>query len=402
MPYRYLAAAADGRLVQGTVEAPREQEAQAALAQAGYTVVSLRRVLALPRWDQVFPSLLGVKPGDLVAFCRHLALLLEAGTPLLHALHLLHDHSRKASLRAALAGVAAAVEQGNTLAHALESEAPAFPHLLVRLVQVGERTGDLEGVLRQLASYLEGEQRLAKKLGGALVYPAIVLALAAGVVGLMVTVVLPPLQGLFESFAVELPLTTRLALGTTGWLADNLAALGLAGVTAALVAGVYLRREDGRRRAQALLLRLPVLGSLVLDRHLGRSARMAALLLRAGVPIQEMLEQLAQASGNLVIRDALLAARRQVLGGARLGEGLAQGPLAAPLFLQLVQVGEETGTLDRTLEAAASFYEQLVEDRLGQMVSLLEPALTLLVGGVVAFLALSVVTPIVSITGAIQ
>lgn len=402
VPYRYLVATADNRMLDGVLDAGGEEEAAAALAGVGYTVLSLRWVAERPRLDRLFPTLFGVKAKDVVVLSRQLAILLKAGTPLTQALRLLQEQAPRASLRDVLGRVAHGVEQGNTLSHSLESEGRAFPALFVRLVHMGERSGNLVEVLRQAAAYMESEQRTGKKITGALIYPAIVMTLATGVVILMVTVVLPPLAGVFQSLKVELPLPTRIVLALSQFVAQHSLHLVLAAGLLGAAAALGSRSRAGRRRAHALLLRLPVAGQLIVQRSVGRSARMASLLLQAGVPVQEMLSMLAEASGNIVIREALLKARLAVLGGGRLGAGLANSPLATPLFLQMVRVGEETGALSQTLDSAATFYEQAVEERLAGLVTMLEPALTVGVGAVVGLLALSVVMPMVSLTAAIQ
>lgn len=402
MAYQYLAATADGRVVRGVLDTRLEEEAEEALSRAGYKVLSLRRATTRPPLYQMLPSLFGVRQQDVVTFARQLAVLLEAGTPLLRALQLLEEQGERASLKAVFRRIALEVEHGTTLSDALAGQGKAFPGIFIRLVQMGEQSGRLEEALRQVAGYLEAERRVAKKVSAAMVYPAIVLTLAAGVMALMVTVVIPPLSDLFKVFKTELPPTTRAVLAVSDFLRAYFVYVGLCGLGAVAAAIMGLRTAGGRHWADGMILKVPVLGRLALHRAVGRSARMASMLLQAGVPVQEVLQLLAESNGNSVVRDSILRTRSSVLNGSRLAAGLAQSALATPLFIQMVRVGEEAGTLGHTLESAAKFYEEAVEERIAALIGLLEPAMTLGVGAVVGFLAVSVVMPIFSLAGSIK
>jgi type IV pilus assembly protein PilC len=278
----------------------------------------------------------------------------------------------------------------------------AFPSLYARTMAVGERTGHMEDTLRQLATFLEKEQALSRKLRDAATYPAFVLGVAVFVVVIVVAVALPPIVDLFDSFHADLPVPTQILIGISKFASGYGSFLIFGAIVLLLVAIYYGSTPNGRRIRDRLVLRLPVIGKVVLQGQVARFTRTASVLIQAGLPLAEVMELILQTVDNTVVYAALDRVRLALLSG----QGLS-GPLAAerifPLMLsQMVMVGEETGTLEANLATLADFYEDETDRSVKNLASLMEPALTVFVGGIVGFIAVSIVMPMYSVLSSIK
>ncbi|HEY77392.1 MAG TPA: type II secretion system F family protein [Thermoflexia bacterium] len=402
MEYRYIAFDQEGQRVEGWIDVPDEAAAERILWERGLTVAQLVPARQELRLWRLFPTFFGVKRRDLIIFSRQLATLLTSGISILPALRLLAEQSTSKPLREILGEVAEAVERGQSFSAALAAHPYAFPPLYTRTLAIGERTGNLEEVLRRLATYLEQAQELSRKLREALAYPVFVLAVAIFVVVLMLTVALPPMVQLFENFGADLPWTTRALIAFTRWTT----AYGLYVLFGALALTIGLAwwgtRPSGRRVRDAVMLRLPLIGQVVLEGQIARFARTAATLIRAGLPLSEVMELAVSTAGNTVVAEALERVRIALLTGQGLSGPLAAEPLFPPLLAQMTRVGEESGTLEENLETVADFYEEGVDRKMRLLVSFVEPALTIFVGLIVGFIALSMVMPMYSVLSSIR
>jgi type IV pilus assembly protein PilC len=270
-----------------------------------------------------------------------------------------------------------------------------------RLIEVGERTGNLEMVLRQLAIYLEKEEQLSRKIKGAITYPAFVLVLAIGVVLLLMFVALPPLMDLFASFGAELPLPTRILMAITGFVTSNVIGL-LGGIGGAIVVGVlFIRTEAGHWFLDRLMLRIPLISQITIQGAVARMARSMSSLLKAGIPIPEILRMVIRTQSNRVIKAGLQRVEQELLQGHGLSEPLATEPLFPRMLVQIVRVGEETGSLEGNMETLAAFYEDEVDRVVKALTDAIQPALTLFIGGIVGFVAISVIMPMYTLIGTI-
>ncbi|MBU0704952.1 MAG: type II secretion system F family protein [Chloroflexi bacterium] len=402
MNYRYLAFDREGRRVEGRIEVPNEAAAEEALWGQGLTVAQLnpaRRRLAL---HTLLPTFFGVKRRDLIVFSQQLATLLTSGISILPALQMLAGQSARQALREVLREVITGLEQGQYLSAALSAHPLVFPDLYTRTVTVGERTGNLEDVLRQLATYMEKEQALARKLTGALAYPIFVLAVAVGVVVMMLTVAFPPMVDLFESFGAELPWPTRAVITASRFTTAYGVYVLIGGLILAGVSAWWGTQPAGRRMRDVALLRVPIVGLVILQGQLARFARTSSVLVRAGLPLSEVMELAVHTTRNVIVAAALERARVALLTGQGLSTPLAAERLFPPLLAQMVHVGEETGTLEENLATLASFYEEEVDRSTQLLASLVEPVLTIFIGGLVGFVAISMVMPMYSIMSEIK
>lgn len=395
MEYRYFGYTESRQIVRGKISAITEQAAAGTLAKLGYNVVSLKPVTPfLPDLGKLFQG--KVKPTEMVTFSRQLALLLESGVGIVQSLELLQNQTADKQLKKVLIEVVSDIRSGNTLASALAKHPQVFSKIYHKMVGVGEQTGGLEGVLRSLADYAEREAAAIKKLKQALTYPAIVFCLAIVVVIVLVTFVLPPIVGLFTSLGGELPITTRALLAFVNFTTEYGLYLLVGIVVLAIAAFIYSKSPTGQYHRDMLLLKLPLLGRINHMSELARSCRNLSLLFKAGLPLLEVLTLTAQASGNRVVSKALGDMEQDVLKGEGLSVPMGKNPVFLPLMVEMTRVGVETGKLDETLMTVAQNFEIEADSRTQTMLGMIEPVMTIAMGLVVGFLALSIFMPIYS------
>lgn len=402
MQYDYLAFDQNGQRMEGRLKVPSETVAEEVLWGQGLTVVQLAPVRSRPTLYTLFPSFFGVKRRDLIVFSQQLATLLGSGIDIIRALQLLEGQSSRRALRATLQEVIISLQQGQPLAAALKAHSHTFSPLYVSTMAVGERTGNAEEVLRQMADYLEKEEALARKLTGAMAYPAFVLLVAVGVVVLMLTVAIPPMVDLITSFGGELPLPTRILIALSDFMTTYGLYLLIGGLTLAGVTGWWSSQPAGRRVRDGIVLRIPMVGKISLQGQIARFSRTASVLMCAGLPLTEVMELVLQTIGNVLVAAALERAYAALLTGQGLSPPLVAERILPPLLAQMVHVGEETGTLEGNLATLASFYEEEVARNTETLTSLAEPALTIFIGTVVAFIAIAMVSPMYSLMGEIK
>lgn len=398
--FRYVAHAGQNRVVKGTVKAVSEVAAQNLLVEQGYTPVSLNPVPSVWSLEGAIPSMFGVKGEHVITFSRQLATLLESGVSLLPALQLLES---QASINQAFARIVRTMAQdlgmGKSFAQAISRHPAAFNDIYARTIAVGERTGNLETVLRQMADYIEKQGVIAKKISKAMAYPTILFFVAIVVSFILMTVALPPLTNMFTMMNVDLPLTTRILMAVSGFMSAYVVYM-LAGAVALTVGLVwYLRQPRGRQALDKFKLNVPVLGKPLMLGELARMCRTMQVLLGAGLILQEVMELLPQTTSNSIVQRTL----QQVKQGLVLGQGLTSpmsaDPFFPPLMLQMVRVGEESNTLGRSMSVLADFYESSADEKISTVTSMITPVSTLLMAGIAGFIALSVIMPMYSITG---
>ena len=398
MAYKYTVYAPDKRIVQGTVDATSESMAEATLYQAGYQrILSLKEVPPKLSLEKLIPTIFGIKARDMIDFSVQLATLIESGITLLTALRLLAGQAPKAALSKVITGLVIELQEGSSLSQALNKYPHTFPHTYCQMIQANEQAGNIESGLRQASDYMEKQAAMKQRVTRALAYPAFVLLMAIGVSALLITVALPPLVGLFTSLGVELPWTTRLLMAGAGFFtAYSLYLLGGLFAVIILTAG-YVRLPAGRLSMDRLMLKVPVIGPINIERNMYHFCQTASMLLKAGLRLPQIMDIVAQTVGNSIIRQALREVREKLIQGQGLSQPMADIELFPRLSVDMVVVGEKTGTIDSTLATLANFYEQRVARRIDTLTSMIEPSLTVAIGLVVLFIALSMITPLYSI-----
>ena len=398
MAYQFKAYTLDKRVVQGRIDAASESMAEEALYRAGYNrVLSLREIRPGLSLEQLIPTFFGVKAQDVIDLSRQLATLIESGVTILTALQLLEEQSFRAAFRKVIAGLIAELRGGSSLSQALSKYPQVFSYTYCQVVKASEQAGNLEVGLRQIAGYMEKQAATKKKIRSALAYPIMVLLMAIGVFALLITVALPPLVGLFTALGTELPWTTRLLIAISGFLINYKFYL-LVGVLIVVVSIIgYLRLPAGKLTMARLMLKLPLIGPINIQRNVGHFCRTASMLLKAGLLLPQTMNIVIQTVGNRIIRQVLREVREKLVQGQGLSQPMATIDLFPRLLVEMVSVGEKTGNLDSTLATLGDYYEQRVDQRVNSLISMIGPALTVGVGLVVAFIALSMITPLYSI-----
>jgi type IV pilus assembly protein PilC len=333
-----------------------------------------------------------VKQSELMNFSRQAAAFLRAGIPVLEALGVLAGETKHALLRKILSEAIASLRAGSTFADALDRHPGAFPSYYIPMVRSAELTGNLDGVLDQLAVYIERDLEARRKVKSALTYPSVVALMAVCSVVVLAAWVLPKFKTFFAGLDARLPFATRALLGITDLFAALWPVLA-GGAVLAVVAGVLsVRTARGRRIRDRMVLGAPALGDVVRFAIVERFCRVLAALVTAGVPLPDALAVASDGTGNTVFKRGLSEAREAMIRG----EGLARPIAATGLFPaganQMVRVGEVTGTLDQQLGFAASFYERELNYRLKKFTDLFEPAVIVFMGVIVGFVAIALVS----------
>jgi type IV pilus assembly protein PilC len=364
------------------------------LLDRGYRVVSVRPARNGWRWVyRELPTFFRVSTADLVLFSRQLSTFIKVGVPITDAIKLLQDASSSGAFRAALEDICEDLDAGEAFSTSIQHHPNVFKQLYVDMVRAAEYSGTLDRVLAQVASYLQRQDTAIKKLRSAMIYPAVILVLAVAVCTILIVFVLPNFVSIFHEFKAQLPLPTRilLAVGVFAqtWRIQIVVVLFL--VIVAIL--VFMRSRPGHIFWDYALLRLPVLGSIVTYGIIERFTRTLSTMLKAGIPISSTFDVAIAASGNIKFRRGLESVKQRMVTGDGFSVPLEATGLFAPMMIRMIRVGEETGTLDSSLEQIADFLSEEMDYKVRNMIALMEPALVIAVGGAVGFVAVSVILP---------
>ncbi len=356
----------------------------------------------VPGLGRIFAGLMGgrrqtIKPQDLVIFTRQLSVLLDAGLPLVRGLHTLEKQVRFETMSALIGEIAGMIESGKTFSDALAHYPSAFSKVYVNIIKAGETGGALDEVLKNLAEYLERNLRLTQRIRAALIYPALVLTISMCILGFIIAFVIPKFMTLFADSGIALPLITMFIMHISKFLLVRWYVI--VGIVAALIVGYRLLLQNIAFRffRDSLSLRLPVFGPLIQKIIASRFSRTLSTLLSGGVPILRALELTKEVSGNEVVSRAVAAVYESVREGGFISRVLEHSAVFPQLMINMIAVGEESGSLDKMLAKVADTYEEEVEITTGALTSLLEPMLVIGVGGIVGIIVLSMFLPLVTL-----
>jgi len=401
--FKYTAYDAAGRRVTQVVAAASVEDIRNHLWSQGLHIVDIsRHRLRIPPLHELFPTFIRVSRNEVILFTKQLATFVRVGVPILEGLAVLQAQSSSAALRIALEDVVGELRSGMSLSSAFRKHPKIFSPLYVDMVRSAEVSGNLDDVLRQLATYMNRDESALRKVRNAMMYPAIVLGLALAVIAVLIGFVLPAFARLFADFRATMPLPTRILLAIGVFCRDHSLALIATVLLVTLAVTLYSQTKRGRETWDVVALKIPHMGTIVQYAIVERYLRTLATLARAGVPVAQMIDTAAQALGNSVFEKALAEVRGAMLSGEGFSGPLSRCDLFPRLVIQMIKVGEETGSLDTNLEEAAEHYAEEVDYRLKQMITLLEPALVVVVGAMVGFIAISVIAPMYSLVHAIK
>jgi type IV pilus assembly protein PilC len=400
--YRYVAYDSAGRRLSRAVAAQSHEQVKRMLWDQGLHIVDIRTRQQMPTLEDLFPSFVRVRRSEVILFTRQLATFVRVGMPIVEGLTVLREQAGSNLMKRALAEMIMDLGTGAALSAAMARFPRIFPALYVDMIRSAEVSGNLDDVLRQLATYMARDESAKRKVRSAMIYPAIVVCLALVVIGVLIGFVLPAFANLFGEFRATMPLPTRILLAVGAFCREH--ALVLLAALAVLVGGggVYATSRSGRDFFDAVVLRLPMLGVIVRYAVIERYMRTLATLAKAGVPITKMLDTAITAVGNAEYRVGLASVREDMLSGEGFAGPLERTGLFPRLVIQMVRVGEETGSLDANLEQAAEHYAEEVDYRLKRMIAVIEPALVIAVGVMVGFIAVSVIAPMYALVHAIH
>ena len=381
------------------MEAHTEEQAANLLSVAGYQLINLRELAGSPYMDKWLLKLSPIKLTDIILFYKQMALLAESGLNIVTALELLENQAGNRIFKRVLGEIIADVRSGSQLSAALYKHPQIFSTIHCQSLKVGEQTGGLEVVFRQIAAHAEKQVNSKKGIKNAMTYPIIAAVVALVVITVMVIFVLPAFKNLYVSLGVKLPALTSLMLNLGDMLrSDGLVILGVLAAAGA-VGFFYLKTPNGRFNWDKLSLKFPIVGRINHLNELARISQTISILYKSGLPMTEILPLVIDGTSNKFVAKALNSIRDDMLGGEGLSHPMARHPVFLPMLVQMVRVGEETGNLDNTLMAVAQNYEAEADDKTRAFMAMIQPVMTILIGLFVGLMALSLISAMYSIYG---
>jgi len=391
--------AASGQILKGTLDVPTRDEVIAFIRKNRMILVSVREAPAQVRMPGFKKR---VSTRDVVIFTRQFATMINAGLPLVQSLTILSAQTENKTLKEITKAVVYDVEAGNTLADALRKHPKAFTDLYVNMVAAGEAGGILDTILLRLATFLEKNDALVRKVKGAMVYPGVIMSVAVIAVAVLLIFVIPTFSAMFASVNMTLPFPTRIVIGASHvllrfwWLILLVAGLGIWGLRS------YYRTPGGRKVIDGGLLSAPVIGDLLRKSAVSRFTRTLGTLISSGVSILDGLEITAKTAGNRVIHDAVMQSRQSIAGGETIAGPLQTSQVFPPMVISMISVGEQTGGLDDMLTKIADFYDAEVDVAVSALLSLMEPIMIVVLGVIVGGMVVAMYLPIFDMVNAVQ
>jgi type IV pilus assembly protein PilC len=391
--------ASTGQILKGTLDVPTRDDVLKHIKQQKMIVVNVREQ---PKQLTISLKRKGVRTRDIVIFTRQFATMINAGLPLVQSLDILARQTENPALGEVTRQVVFDVESGHTLADAFSKHPKAFTELYVNMVAAGEAGGILDTILMRLATFLEKSDALIRKVKGAMVYPAVIMSVAAIAVAVLLVFVIPTFQKMFASVGMELPLPTRIVIGMSNGLINYWWVM--LGVIALLIYAIrnYYKTPDGRKRIDQMMLNAPVIGDLLRKSAVSRFTRTLGTLISSGVSILDGLEITAKTAGNRVIHDAVMESRNSIAGGETIASPLEKSKVFPPMVISMIAVGEQTGGLDEMLSKIADFYDEEVDVAVSALLSLMEPMMIVVLGVIVGGMVVAMYLPIFDMMNAVQ
>ena len=399
--FTYTARARDGKKQKGTMTAESQQALRQLLSQQGLTAENAQEIKKGGRLQGKMGK--KVKTAELLVFTRQLSTIVSAGLPLLQGLDILAEQTDNEGFAGIIESVAANVESGQSFSDALGEFPRAFPDLFVSMVRAGEAGGDLDGVLLQLADYLEAMEELRRRIKSAMTYPVVAFSMIILIAAGLIIWVVPQFAEIFGSFGRQLPMPTRILIATSEVLRSWRAA-AIVGVFVAIIVGVkmYAKTPAGRYQLDAVKLRMPVFGPLQRKVAISRFTRTLSTLIRSGVSILQALEIVERTSGNEVFARAVKDAGDSVRSGETLADPLARSEQFPAMVTRMIAVGERTGALEQMLAKISDFYDSEVKATVDGLTSLIEPILIMMMGIVVGGIVVALFMPILQLSSLVS
>jgi type IV pilus assembly protein PilC len=384
----------------GEMEAQDAEAVRARLTAMGIEPIKVRRKAR--EFHLRIPGFAAVTTKDILVFTRQFSVMIDAGLPLVQALDIIGTQADNPAFKTVLLQVKRRVESGSTFADALGDHPKVFDALFVQLVRAGEIGGILDTILQRLGAYIEKNEKLKRRVKGAMVYPSIVLSVAVLVTVILLAYVTPTFEKMFKDFGGAMPAPTQFLINLSHGLTENWYVF--AGVPVLLVVAfqAFVRNPRGRELWDAFTLKLPLFGPLVRKVAVARFTRTLGTMLSSGVPILDALEIVAKSAGNKVIEKAVLYVRAKISEGKNMASPLTEAKVFPPMVVQMIGVGEATGAMDQMLAKIADFYDDEVDVAVAALTSMIEPIMMVFLGGVVGGFLVAMYLPIFNIAGNIK
>jgi len=394
-----------GKKVKGTREAESGNMAQKMLQEQGLRVTDIKETSRGVKEKKKGGGFMlgGVKLKDKSIFCRQFATMVNAGVSLVRCLDVLEQQTSSPKLKVVTQAVRLDVEGGATLSKAMAQHPKAFDNLFVGLVKAGEVGGALDETLERLATFLEKDMELRRKVKSAMTYPTIVMVAATVIVGFMVYWILPQFAAMFKDTGVkEMPVTTEFLIDTSNFVREHTVLTIIILAVAYVAFRVFVSTKFGRKVYDWVKLKVPIFGKLNHQVAISRFARTMSTLLGSGVPILQAFETVANAIDNTIISHAILTCRDSIREGESIARPLQKSGLFQPMVIHMVSIGEETGALDAMLSKIAEFYEAEVDAALASLAATIEPLLIVVLGFIVGFIVISMFMPLIAMIGGLS
>lgn len=396
--YAYRIRTKEGRIVQGKMEADGEGAVASRLRSQGFIPIQITKESKVSVKTELHILPQKVKLKDLAVFSRQFATMINSGLSLLRTLNILSEQTENPLLARTIANLRDDVEKGSSLSGAMSKHPKVFNNLFVAMVRAGETGGQLDTVLMRVADNFEADYRLRQKVKSAMTYPIVVAGIAALLVTIMLLFVVPTFANMFTGLGGTLPLPTKILL----ILSQQAKFLVPGFIVFAVVATIVYKRArrasaDARLRTDQIKLKIPIFGDLFQKVAVSRFTRTLALLLRAGVPVLQALDIVAESTGNEVLARAALDVKDSVRSGETMASPLTKHAIFPPMVVQMIAVGEDTGALDAMLDKISDFYDQEVESTTEQLTSLIEPIMIAVLGGIVGAMVIALYMPMFKI-----
>jgi type IV pilus assembly protein PilC len=412
--FQYEAMNASGQEVKDTVEAANSEDAISKIRSKGYFPTKVKEKVEkkkAPKKGAAAPdqgltprrkmplSIGGVPQKQLVGFTRQLSTLQDAGLPILRSLQILEQQQKPGLMKAIIGGVADEVEGGGTLSDAMSKYPKAFNKLYVNMIAAGEAGGVLDIILQRLADFMEKAAKLKKKVIGAMIYPAVVISIAVAIVSMIMIFVIPKFETIFKDFGTKLPAITEYLIGFSRWFGVEYgwAYLVISPVAFMLLVRLLKMSHGGRYFVDAVKLRIPILGSILSKTAIARFTRTLGTLIAAGVPILDALNITKETCGNEVYARAITKVHDAIREGESMATPLKATKVVDTIVVNMVDVGEETGDLDKMLIKVADNYDADIDVLVGSLISILEPLMVVVLGLIVGFIVIALFAPMISL-----
>lgn len=389
--FKYKAINSEGQRIEGSQSADSESQVREMLLSNQYYPLSIEKENSKNKSSFSFDR--KVKLKDIAVFCRQFYVMLDSGLSIGKTLNILIEQGEKPKLREALIGVNSDIKRGETLASSMGKRKDVFPKLLTSMIDAGERSGNLDIILKRMAEYYEKETKIRGKIKSAMIYPIVLGVVAIIAITFILTFVMPTFVQMFEENNVELPMSTKMVLGTSKMLGKYGIIFFLVLVIGIILLGKYLKSEEGQYKLSVINLKLPVIKKLTQKIVVSRFTRTMGIVSSSGMSLVTSLEIVASVVGNKIAEKELLKVKEKVLKGEGLGDSIMNIKIFPPMLASMVKVGEEAGSLDSILDRTADFYDDELEREIQTATALIEPAMIVIMGVIIGFLLISILTP---------